>query len=267
LHEWGDLARFFAPMLWTAGATGVAGAVLGVFVLLRREALVALALPQTVAVGTAIALRLGWPALPPALATTAVALVYFILAKRWGAGSWILPSFYIAGLSLSFLIIAGAGAHVSEMQNRFTGIDVSVTPETAKLVVPVLLGTALLVAICWRRWLLIAQAPAAAQVAGLRPALWDALFLALLTAAVLLGTYALGAILVLAMLFLPAATVLPWARRLPAAILLAAVAALLFLFVAFVVSNLLDWPLSQTVGGVGFAALAISHLAAQLRRG
>ena len=194
-----------------------------------------------------------------------MAAVYFALSKRWGAGNWILPSFYVAGMSLSFLVIAGSGQHVADLQNVFTGIDVAVSAERAALAVPVLLALALGVAVLWRRWLLIAQAPAAAELAGLHPARWDVLFLALLATVLLLGTDSLGAVMVLAMLFLPAATVLPWARRIPAALAGSSTLSLVLLAAGFYLSNRLSWPLSHSVGGVGFAALAVSHLAAMLR--
>ena len=86
-----DLLTLLAPSLLTALALGLAGAVLGLFVLLRRQSLLALALPNVVAVGAAIGLRwgamllpvamedaaqyIGWPTLPPAVLCVAVALV------------------------------------------------------------------------------------------------------------------------------------------------------------------------------------------------
>jgi ABC-type Mn2+/Zn2+ transport system permease subunit len=264
--KWWRLVLLFLPALLTAAAVGVAGSVAGLFVLLRREGLVALAIPQVVAVGAAIGMRMGWPTLPPALLTAAVALVYFVLAKRWGAGNWILPSFYVAGLSLSFLIIANHGQEVADMENLFVGIDVAVTPHRAMLAAPLLLLAAVACAALWRRWLILAQAPATAELAGLSPAAWDAVFLAILTLVLLLGTDSLGVVMVLAMLFLPAATVLPWARRIPAAMAASAALSLVFLAAGFYLSNTMGWPLSQSVGGVGFVVLAFSHTAAMLRR-
>ena len=46
---------------------------------------------------------------------------------------------------------------------------------------------------------------------------------------------------------------------------IAAVLGLVFVAGGFVVSNQMSWPLSQTVGGIGFAVVAITHLI--LRRG
>jgi len=263
--SWRQLIVLFGWMLATAGAVGVAGAILGLFVLLRREALVALAIPQVVAIGAAIGMRLGWPTLPPALGVALVALIYFALSKRWGAGNWVVPSFYVAGLCLSFLIIANHGQDVEDLQRLFTGVDVAVKPDVAAVAVPVLLIVGVVCALLWRRWLLLAQAPAAAELAGLRPARWDTLFLLLLTIVILLGTSSLGVVMVLSMLFLPAATVLPWVRRIPAAMIGGAVLSLVFLAIGFYLSNTMRWPMSQSVGGAGFVILAVSQLAAQLR--
>jgi zinc/manganese transport system permease protein len=265
--HWKRLIEEFRLMLLTAAAVGVAGAVLGLFVLLRREALVALAIPQVVAIGAAIGMRLGWEnKLPPALGVAMIALFYFAFSRRRSSGNWVVPAFYVAGLCLSFLIIANHGQDVEDLQRLFTGVDVAVDRRTALLSVPVLLAVALACAMLWRRWLLLAQAPAAAELAGLRPARWDAFFLLLLTFVILLGTNALGVVMVLSMLFLPAATVLPWTRRLPATIVAAVILSLIFLAAGFYFSNAMNWPLSQSVGGVGFVVLIASQLSAQLKK-
>jgi ABC-type Mn2+/Zn2+ transport system permease subunit len=262
--QWLDLARLFVGSLTTAAALGFAAGIVGLFVVLRGEALMALALPQIVAVGAALALRWeleGWKTLPPPLAVASAALAYFVLTKRRGTAAWVLPCFYVAGLCLSFLLIANKGQEVSRMQTLFTGIDVAVTTERALAAVPVLLVAGVACAILWRRWLLLAQAPAAAELAGLRPHRWDALFLGLLTVSTLLGTDSLGVVMVRSLLFLPAGAVLPWSRRIPTAMVAAALAALAFVGAGFVLSVKMDWPLSQSIGGVGFAAAVLSHTA------
>jgi ABC-type Mn2+/Zn2+ transport system permease subunit len=274
-----DLATLLAPALLTAAAVGAAAAVLGVFVILRREALAALALPQAVAVGSAIGFRLGfvalppviadhigWPTLPPALLVTGATVMFLALARRSGAQHWLLPSMYVGGLCLSILIVAGAGQHLADLQNLYVGVEVAVDEHVAEYTVPLGLAAGALTAILWRRWLLLAQAPAAAELAGLRPQRWDALFLGLVALVVLIGTNALGIAMVLSMLFLPAAAVLPWTRRLPATLLAAAVMSLCFLIGGLVLSYAVDWPLSQSVGGFGFVLVITSHALSALSR-
>ncbi len=265
-RKWLDLVIFFAPSLMTAAAAGIAGSVLGTFVLLRRESLLALAIPQIVAVGAAVGMRFNWPTLPPALVAATAGMLYFAASKRYGAASLILPSLYIGGLCLSFLIIANAGQHVADLQHLFTGVDVAVSPATAGFVAPLLLLAAIVCALLWRRWLLLAQAPAAAELASLNPARWDALFLSLLTIVLLLGTNALGVVMMLAMLFLPPAAVLPWTRRIPVTLLASAVLSLTFLEIGFELSNRLNWPMSQSVGLAGFVAMVASHATAMVVR-
>jgi ABC-type Mn2+/Zn2+ transport system permease subunit len=273
--DWIALIRQFWPMLVTAAALGIAAGIVGVFVLLRREALMALAMPQIVAIGVAVGLRtvaigarIGlssevWQ-LAPALLAAVVGLIYFVQSKRWGAGHWVLPTLYVSGLSLSILIIASRGQDLGELQKLFTGIDVAVDERDAYIAAPILVVAGIICALLWRRWLLLAQSPASAEVAGLRPARWDALFLALLTLVLLLGTSSLGTVMALVMIFLPAAIVLPWCRRIPAALIASASIALLLLAIGFVLSNVMDWPLSQSVGGSGSVVLVLSHASARL---
>ena len=280
LNHYRELALFFWPSIVCGLGTAIAGATLGVFVLLRREALLALALPQVVAMGAAIGLRflaaivlsataenwliyLGWPTLPPAIVAVVIALIVLSRVRR-GRHHLLLPCLYVGALCASFLLISGSGQHLIELQNIFTGIDVAADEHLAEVTAPLLGLIGLTTAILWRRWLLIAQAPAAAQLAGLRVARWDALFLTLLSAAVLLSTNALGVVMVLSMLFLPAAAVLPFTRRIPAALAFSVALAIGMYAVGFVVSNDMNWPLTQSVGGVGFAAVIVSHVLAAI---
>ena len=266
LDDYVQIAGLLYPSLLAAAATGVGGSAVGTFVLLRREPLAALALPHVVAVGAAVALRMAWPALPAALGSVALAVAVLAWAKRNAAEHWVLPALYVAGLSVSFLVIANSGAHLAELQNLFTGIEVAVTPFQAAVAAPALLAAGAACALLWRRWLALAQVPPAAELAGLHPARWDVCFLCLLALVTVLGTSTVGAVMVVAMLFLPAGAALPWAGRLPGALVAASVIALLVLAAGFVLSVEMQWPFSQSTGGAGFAVLLASHAARRLRR-
>lgn len=253
------------PALLAGVAVALAASVLGVFVVLRREALLALSLPQVVTLGTAVALRMEWPTLPAA--SGAVGLSLFLLAwvRRRESRALVLPALYVGGMSLAILLIANAGAHLIEVQNRFTGFDIAVEDAQAKCVAIVLAAVAVLVGSLWRRWLLLAQAPATAEVARLRPFMWNALFLGMLALVLVLSTDTLGPVMVVAMLFLPPACVLPWSARIPVAMLGSIVVAMILLAAGFALSIEMAWPLSQSVGGCGFALFLLSHAGAQLR--
>ncbi len=266
LDEYAGVIALLAPSLATAAAVGLGASQVGTFVLARREGMTALALPQVVAVGAAAALRFGWPALPPALAAAALAVLLLAWSKQRGTGHWLLPAIYVAGLSISFLVIANSGGHVEEMQNMFTGMDVAVSTGMTVIAVPATLLVGLATSLLWRRWLVLAQMPAVAELAGLKPARWDVLFFCLVAAILLFGTSALGAVMVLAMLFLPAAAVRPWAQRLPTSLMLSACAAIIFLCAGFILSIEMDWPFSHSVGAAGFTGLILSHALRQFYR-
>ena len=273
LSEYVDTIRVVYPSLVTAAALGIGGGIVGVFVLLRREALLTLAMPQVVAVGAALGMAFPWQILPPEWRTLAPALGAVIIAvlllawsKRQRTDNWLLPALYIGGLSLSFLIIAHSGEHVIEMQNMFTGMDVTMTPRQMAISSPILLAAGSLCALLWRRWLLFAQAPAVAEAAGRRTNRWETLFLCILAVILLMGTSSLGAVMVIAMLFLPAAAALPWANRVPTALLLSMILSLIFLVAGLILSIEFALPLSQSVGGFGFCCLVVSHAAARVLR-
>jgi zinc/manganese transport system permease protein len=257
-----DMLDVTGPSLVAACGLAIGASLIGVFIILRREGLLALALPQVVAVGAAVGLRMGWPFLPPAIAAAVIALLVTAWSRARTSSHLLLPALYVGGLSVSVLLIANTQEHLHDIQHLLAGQDVFVTPGQAKSVTPVLVVAGLTAALLWRRWLLLSQSPTAARVAGLRPARWDALFLVLLATVVVVGTSASGILMVLACLFLPAATVLPWAKRVPVALVASTLASLLFLAGGFVLSVEMEWPLSQSVGGVGFAALVLSHVLA-----
>jgi ABC-type Mn2+/Zn2+ transport system permease subunit len=252
------------PSLLTAFALALTGGVVGVFVVLRREGLLVLAMPQIVTLGAAIGLRLGWPTLGSAGATVLAALGLLAWSRRRDAEVLFLPALYVAGVCGSILLVAGAGAHLIEVQNLFTGIDVAVDDRQAWITSALLLAIGTSCLVLWRRWLLLAQAPAVAELAGVSPRRWNALFLMLLAAVLLLATHAVGTVMVIAMLFLPAATALPWSRRLPGALCTSVAIAIVTVFTGFVLSVELDWPLSHSIGGAGFVLFGVSHVVSQL---
>jgi ABC-type Mn2+/Zn2+ transport system permease subunit len=260
-----DNWSYYWPKLLVPAALAVGCGLIGVFVLLRREALVALVLPEAVVTGASIAMLMHWEnRLPPAIAVTAAALVLLALV-RGGARDALLPALYAGGMCLPFLVIADhGGEHLNELQQLFIGHDkaVALAREDA-YVIPVALIAATACGVLWRRWLLLAQSPTTARLARVYPLAWDFVFLALVATVVLVGVNSTGMVMVLGLLFLPAATALPWVPRVPATMALAVLVALIDVAAGFYLSNRLGWPYSQSVGGVGFVLMVGSQLAAR----
>jgi len=248
------------PALVAAVALAVAGGIAGVFVVLRREALMVLAMPQIVMLGAAIGLRFDMPALPPALATAAAALGLIGWFRHRDRGDLILPALYVGGLSLAILMVANAGAHLTEVQNLFCGVDVAVRTDEAIFGSAILLIAGGICGILWRRWLLFAQASIAAQLAGLHPVRWNALFLVLLGIILVVATNTVGTVMVWTLVFLPPATVLPRARSLPVAMAAAAMVGIACVVLGFALSVTMGWPFSHSVAGAGFCLFLAWHV-------
>ena len=259
-----EMISFLWPSLAVAATIAVAAGPTGTLVILRRDSLLTLALPQVVAVGIALGLRYNWPPLFPALAILALTLAVLAWGRSRGKSDVLLPALYISGLAVSILLIINAAAHLEELQNLLVGMDVAVLPSQVAFALPILLLAALPPVLLWRRWLLLAQAPAAAQIAGLRPARWHLLFLTVLSTIVLVGTNVVGVVLVLALLFLPPLAALPWSRRLPAMMALSTALGLLSLILGFMLSNEMSWPLSHSIAATGTILFALSHLTRML---
>ncbi len=258
-HDDLELARFLWPSLATAVAVTVAAAPTGAVVILRRDSLLALALPQVVALGLAFGLHFQWTPWLPAIGVVALTLSVVSWARQRHRADALLPALYIVGVAGSILLIAHSGEHLATLQNLFIGLDVTATPSEAAVAVPILLALTLPVVLFWRRWLLLAQAPSTAQIAGLRPARWHLLFLAILSAIVLLATGMLGTVLIIAALFLPPLAALPWSRRLPSLMLLSTTAGMTSLALGFELSTRMDWPFSHSVAAAGALLALLSH--------
>ena len=246
--------------LWMAVAVGMAGGVAGVFVVLRRESLLALVLPQTSAVGAAVALRYGLPVIPVAMSATALAMGVVAVARWKRFEERVLPALYVGCMGLALLIISGTAEHAHDIHNVLHGGDVYVTDAQLQWAIPTLLLVAGLIVVFWRRWVLIAQLPEAAQLAGAHPLKWHATFLVMLASLVIVGTSTCGMIMVLSALFLPAATVLPWAKRLPGAMTSATLMSVVFVIGGYVLAVVQDWPFSHTVATLGLACATASQL-------
>jgi ABC-type Mn2+/Zn2+ transport system permease subunit len=121
-------------------------------------------------------------------------------------------------------------------------------------------GVVLLEAVVRRSWLAQGFDPGTARALGVRPALADALLLAAVTAAAVVALDAVGALLVTAVLVIPAATVrlvAPSVGALQAGTaLLAAVEGVAGLWLAYEL-NVGPGPATAVLGGVVFALVAV----------
>ncbi len=256
-------APFMQRALIVVVLLGIAGGLLGTWVVLRRLAFFTHAagsatLPGLVVAGpwgiapplAALGAGLGFAALIGRLARDrtlgADAATGLVLAGTLGLGSVLASDVYPAGAGVDRLLFG-----------TLLGLD----DADLWLAAAGALAAALATAACARTWLATGFDPAGAALIGVRGRAGDALLLILLAATVVAMLPAVGALLVSTLLVAPAATARLLAHSLPALLATAVALGVLEGVSGLVLAYHLDLPLGPAiavVGGVAFAAVALA---------
>ena len=217
---------------------GVACAVLGCFVLVRRLAFLGESISHTVVLGAALALAVG---LPLGVGGVAIALATGGLTgviasdRRFtpdGATGVLLPTLFGAGVAM--LALTGGARR---LEGLLFGSILGVEPGEVVLAGGLVIAVALVVWFAGTELVLASFDRATAEAVGVRVALLDAVLLALLALTVVMGLRAVGGVLLAGLLFGPplAARLVcrTFERMLAVAAVLAAVAGVAGLYLSW----------------------------------
>lgn len=280
---------FLTGVLLLGVVTALACALPGVFVVLRRgsmlvDAMSHAVLPGIVA-GFALAGSLDSPLLVLGAALSGLAVV---LGAQWLGRTGLVAGDAPQGLvfpalfSVGVLLVSArfSGIHLDEHAVLVGDLNLaafrqlelggaSLGPSHMWLMLGVLGANALFIGVFWRRLVAGSVDPEFAAVAGQRPWLTGTAFMLLVSITVTAAFHAVGSVLVLALVVVPAACARLFCRRLPtmiaAALLIAASGAVLGFWIAY----RLDAPTSAAMAvcyGVGFAAVFALRAALRRRR-
>lgn len=232
-------------------AVSLAGPPLGVFLVLRRMSLMSDVLQHGILPGLALGaaaagLSLWAMGLGGFLAGLAVALLAGVLARATGGRE-------DAQLAATYLVALALGvALVSQMR----GIDlqhllfgsVLAVDDTALLLMAGVATIALLgLAVMWRPLILESFDPEALRVAGGSGARWHLGFLALVVLCVVGGFTALGTLMSVGLMMLPAVAARHWSRALPGQVRAAVAMAVLASVAGLLASYDLDLPTGPAI--------------------
>ncbi|NDY43025.1 metal ABC transporter permease [Dissulfurirhabdus thermomarina] len=258
VFTYGFMQRALAAGLLVGGSC----AVLGVFLVLRREAMVGHGLAHVTFGGVALALFTGTAPLPVALAVAlAAAWAMVRLKDRAGLGGdtgiGILASL---GMAAGVILASLAGDFNAELLSYLFGSILAIDPGEVWIAGGLAAAVIAAVALCYHELIYDTFDRETARAAGLAVGRLDGLVVGLAAVTVVIGMRVVGLLLVAALLVVPAAAGLVSARSFRGAVLRSVAAALVSVAGGLVAAVAFDWPASGAIvaisGGLLLAALA-----------
>lgn len=271
LVEFGFMRRALVGCL----ALSLAGAPIGTFLLLRRMSLVGDALAHAILPGAALGylvagLSLGAMTLGGLIAGFVVALLAGLVARattlREDAS---LAAFYLLSLALGVVIISTKGSNVDLLRVLF-GSVLALDDATLLLLAAVSTLTLFVFALIYRPLALETVDPGFLASVSRAGGLAHLAFLALLVLNLVAGFHALGTLLSVGLMILPAATARLWTRSVGAMIATAAGVGFASSVAGLLLSYALGWPTGPAIilcAGVVYAlSLAFGRAGGLARR-
>lgn len=254
---------FMRRALVGAAALSLSGAPLGVFLMLRRMSLVGDAMAHAILPGAALGylafgLSLGAMTLGGLAAGLLVALLAGLVARlttlREDAS---LAAFYLLSLALGVVLISTRGSNVDLLRVLFGSI-LALDDPTLLLLAGVSTITLLSLALLYRPLAVETVDPAFLGSVSRGGGLAHLAFLALLVLNLVAGFHALGTLLSVGLMILPAATARLWTQDMTAMIGLATLAALAASLGGLSLSYAQGWPTGPAIILVAGAIYALS---------
>ncbi len=266
---------FMRRALVGALALALAGAPVGVFLLLRRMSLMGDAMAHAILPGAALGylafgLSLGAMTAGGMAAGFAVALAAGVVARattlREDAS---LAAFYLLSLAAGVVLISARGSNVDLMRVLF-GSVLALDDATLMLLAAVSSVTLIGLALIFRPLAVETVDPGFLRSVGGRGSVAHLTFLALLVANLVAGFHALGTLLAVGLMILPAATARLWCVDMTAMIAVAMATSVAASLAGLSLSYNFGWPTGPTIilaAGAVYAVSLVFGRAGGMRRG
>ena len=248
LTEFGFMRRALVGCI----ALSLSCAPVGVFLLLRRMSLTGDAMAHAILPGAAIGYLLS------GLSLTAMTLGGVAAGLLVAVGSGLvarstvlredasLAAFYLLSLALGVLIVSTRGSSVDLLHVLF-GTVLALNDAALTLLVGIAVATLAALALMYRPLVLECLDPQFLRSVSRFSALAHYGFLVLVVICLVAGFHALGTLMAVGIMVLPAATARLWVRGVPALMALAAALALAACVAGLLISYHADWPTSPTI--------------------
>jgi len=253
---------FFQRALVAGLFVAVACAVLGLFLVLRREAMIGHGLAHVTFGGVALGLFLNILPLAAALVIAVIAsLAIMRLREKAGLhGDTAIGIFSSVGMALGIVLATLAGRFNADLLSylfgdilAIDGLEVGLSTALAVVVIAAVLGN-------YRSLMYLTFDPEAAKASGVRTARLDILLAVLTSITVVMGMKVVGILLVAALLVIPAGAGLLLAANFRQALSLSSLVACLSVVLGLVAAFYLDLPASATVVITSFLLFGGAYL-------
>ena len=258
LFAYGFLQRAFLAGVFIA----VACAVLGVFLVLRKDAMIGHGLSHIAFAGVALGLFLNVLPLAAALAVSvAAALAVVKLKGRAGLhGDTAIGIFSSLGMALGILLASLARSFNVELMSYLFGDVLAIAPLEVGLSIGLAAAVLFTVRINYGQLLFMTFDRESARAAGIKVGRLDTLLMVLTAVTVVLGMKVAGILLVAALIVIPAAAGLQIASSFRTAVTASAAVAVFGVAGGLAVSLTLNIPASAAIVVLCFLAFAVLFL-------
>ena len=250
-------------------ALALAAAPVGVFLLLRRLSLIGDALGHSILPGVAIAFLIAGLSLPAMTIGGLLAGIVVVLLAGFVARTThlredaSLAAFYLTSIAFGVLVIAQSGSNVDVMHVLFGSI-LSVDDQGLILIAGIASLTVVALAVLYRPLVVESFDPAFLRATGGPSAFVHFAFLMLVVLNLIAGFQALGTLMAVGLVILPAAAARFWAEQVWTMIAAASGIAFSSGVIGLLASYHLDWPSGPTIVLVAGIVYAVSVVAGRI---
>ncbi len=253
---------FLQRALLAGTLIAVACAVLGVFLILRRDAMIGHGLSHLAFAGVAMGLFLNTLPLGTALAVTVLAALGVTKLKDKAGlyGDTAIGIFSSLGLAVGILLASMSGRFSVELMTYLFGDVLAIGHGEVWLSAILATVVILVVILNYAKLLYMTFDRESARVSGVRADRLDTLLMVLTAVTVVLGMKVAGILLVAGLLVIPAATGLQVASSFKTAVLVSALSGLLSVILGLAAAILIDIPASAAIVILSFALFSSSRI-------
>ena len=246
----------------------IACALLGVFLILRKEAMIGHGLAHVAFAGVAIGFFLELMPLAAALFIVVFASLGILRLKEKAGlhGDTAIAIFSSAGFALGILLVTIAGNFNVDLFAYLFGEILAIAPAEVALSVALAVAVVLAVILNYKKFMYITFDREAAKASGIKVKKLDMMITILTAITVVLGMKVVGLLLIAALLVIPAAAGLQLASSFQKAVVLSSLFAVVSVVVGLFVSFSLDFPASGTIVLLSFLIFAFCYILKKERR-